>query len=282
MSQPASSVVERVQIAKGKYHIWTVGCQMNMADSQRVSSILDSLGWEEAPAMDQANLVVLNTCSVREQPEKRAHGQLSLLRHAKRSRADLLVAMMGCMVGNSAPTCRTEGEVSRRGPLLQGRAGRHPAAFPRRALDATRGRGLHRLRGSGRAAHHRHIRRAPRSTYADLSPPTLSHEERGPEDRIAARAGADSGEPASGGRAGRRRARWRWSSVRARANCTTRRRMPSSQDTRPDSLAPGDPRLQQGLLLLHRAVAARARAQPARWRNCSSRRASWWMAARAS
>ncbi len=36
--------------------------------------------------MDSANLVVLNTCSVREQPEKRAHGQLSLLRHAKRSR----------------------------------------------------------------------------------------------------------------------------------------------------------------------------------------------------
>src|SRR6476646_5678760 len=86
--------------ATGKYHIWTVGCQMNMADSQRVSSILDALGWEETPTMGSANLVVLNTCSVREQPEKRAHGQLSLLRHAKRSRSDLLVAMMGCMVGN--------------------------------------------------------------------------------------------------------------------------------------------------------------------------------------
>ncbi len=88
------------RVTTGRYHIWTVGCQMNMADSQRVSSILDSLGWEEVPAMDQANLVVLNTCSVREQPEKRAHGQLSLLRHAKRHRADLLVALMGCMVGN--------------------------------------------------------------------------------------------------------------------------------------------------------------------------------------
>ena len=87
--------------AAGKYHIWTVGCQMNMADTQRVSGILENLGWEEAPTMDGANLVVLNTCSVREQPEKRAHGQLSLLKHAKRQRADLLVAMMGCMVGNS-------------------------------------------------------------------------------------------------------------------------------------------------------------------------------------
>ncbi len=89
-----------MSVAAGKYHIWTVGCQMNMADSQRVSSILDALGWQETPTMDSANLVVLNTCSVREQPEKRAHGQLSLLRHAKRSRSDLLVAMMGCMVGN--------------------------------------------------------------------------------------------------------------------------------------------------------------------------------------
>ncbi len=90
-----------MSIAPGKFHIWTVGCQMNMADSQRVSSILEGLGWEEAPTMDAANLVVLNTCSVREQPEKRAHGQLSLLKHAKRSREDLLVAMMGCMIGNA-------------------------------------------------------------------------------------------------------------------------------------------------------------------------------------
>lgn len=87
--------------AKGKYHIWTVGCQMNMADTQRVSGILENLGWEEAPTMDAANLVILNTCSVREQPEKKAHGQLSLLKHAKRHRSDLLVAMMGCMVGNT-------------------------------------------------------------------------------------------------------------------------------------------------------------------------------------
>jgi tRNA-2-methylthio-N6-dimethylallyladenosine synthase len=107
MSSAASSLPSQERageevgrVTSGKYHIWTVGCQMNMADSQRVSSILDSLGWEEVPAMDQANLVVLNTCSVREQPEKRAHGQLSLLRHAKRHRADLLVALMGCMVGN--------------------------------------------------------------------------------------------------------------------------------------------------------------------------------------
>jgi tRNA-2-methylthio-N6-dimethylallyladenosine synthase len=100
--------------AQGKYHIWTVGCQMNMADTQRVSGILETLGWEESPTMDGANLVVLNTCSVREQPEKRAHGQLSLLKHAKKRRADLLVAMMGCMVGNS----RQVEEMKQRYPVV--------------------------------------------------------------------------------------------------------------------------------------------------------------------
>jgi|SRR5579859_1984551 len=89
-----------MNIARGKYHIWTVGCQMNQADSQRVSAMLDGLGWEEAPSMEQANLVILNTCSVRAAPEQRAHGQLSLLGHAKEKRADLLVGMMGCMIGN--------------------------------------------------------------------------------------------------------------------------------------------------------------------------------------
>ena len=103
-----------MSVAKGKYHIWTVGCQMNQADSQRVASILDGLGWEEVGTMDAANLVVLNTCSVREQPEKRAHGQLSLLRHAKRSREDLLVAMMGCMIGNQ----RTIDDLKQRYPAV--------------------------------------------------------------------------------------------------------------------------------------------------------------------
>src|SRR6202049_2001821 len=66
-------------IARGKYHIWTVGCQMNQADSQRIQAMLDEMGWEES-GMDQANLVVLNTCSVRHAPEEKAHNQLALLK----------------------------------------------------------------------------------------------------------------------------------------------------------------------------------------------------------
>ncbi|MBV9228416.1 MAG: MiaB/RimO family radical SAM methylthiotransferase [Chloroflexi bacterium] len=100
-------------IARGKYHIWTVGCQMNQADSQRIQTILEELGWEEA-GMDQANLVVLNTCSVRKAPEEKAHNQLALLKHAKSQRSDLLVALMGCMIGNQ----KTIDELSKRYPHI--------------------------------------------------------------------------------------------------------------------------------------------------------------------
>ena len=100
-------------IARGKYHIWTVGCQMNQADSQRISTLLDELGWEET-SMEQANLVILNTCSVRKAPEEKAHNQLAQLKRAKEKRDDLLVALMGCMIGNQ----KTIDELSKRYPHI--------------------------------------------------------------------------------------------------------------------------------------------------------------------
>lgn len=100
-------------IARGKYHIWTVGCQMNQADSQRIQALLDELGWEET-SMEQANLVILNTCSVRKAPEEKAHNQLAQLKHAKEKREDLLVALMGCMIGNQ----KTIDELSKRYPHI--------------------------------------------------------------------------------------------------------------------------------------------------------------------
>lgn len=98
-------------IPHGKYHIWTVGCQMNQADSQRIQTLLEEMGWEET-SMEQANLVVLNTCSVRRAPEEKAHNQLAQLKHAKKQRSDLLVALMGCMIGNQ----KTIDELGKRYP----------------------------------------------------------------------------------------------------------------------------------------------------------------------
>jgi len=92
-------------IARGKYHIWTVGCQMNQADSQRIQAMLDELGWEET-SMEQANLVILNTCSVRKAPEEKAHNQLAMLKHAKTRRDDLLVARTATSPSNRFVTPR--------------------------------------------------------------------------------------------------------------------------------------------------------------------------------
>jgi tRNA-2-methylthio-N6-dimethylallyladenosine synthase len=105
------TTTDTTAIARGKYHIWTVGCQMNQADSQRIQTILDELGWEETN-MEQANLVVLNTCSVRQAPEEKAHNLLARLKYAKQERSDLLVTLMGCMIGNQ----KTIDDLSKRYP----------------------------------------------------------------------------------------------------------------------------------------------------------------------
>ncbi len=82
-----------------KYHIWTAGCQMNVADSQRVASELEKLGYSSTRRADDADVIVLNTCVVRQSAEDRAYGRLSSLRPLKERRPDLVINLMGCMVG---------------------------------------------------------------------------------------------------------------------------------------------------------------------------------------
>jgi tRNA-2-methylthio-N6-dimethylallyladenosine synthase len=82
-----------------KYHIWTEGCQMNVADSQRVASALEHLGYHDTPRPDDADVIVLNTCVVRQSAEDKAYGRLSSLRPLKLQRPDLVINLMGCLVG---------------------------------------------------------------------------------------------------------------------------------------------------------------------------------------
>ncbi|MDD2695140.1 MAG: tRNA (N6-isopentenyl adenosine(37)-C2)-methylthiotransferase MiaB [Anaerolineales bacterium] len=82
-----------------KYHIWTEGCQMNVADSLRVSSALERLGYHATGRAEDADVVVLNTCVVRQSAEDKAYGRLSSLRPLKQSRPDLVINLMGCLVG---------------------------------------------------------------------------------------------------------------------------------------------------------------------------------------
>ncbi len=82
-----------------KYHIWTEGCQMNVADSQRVGSALEGLGYDLTSNPKNADIIVLNTCVVRQSAEDKAEGRLFSLKPLKENRPDLVINLMGCMVG---------------------------------------------------------------------------------------------------------------------------------------------------------------------------------------
>ena len=86
-----------------RYHIWTIGCQMNVADSQRVAAGLESLGYRPTDNAAEADVVVLNTCVVRQQPEDKAVGRLNQLKRIKRRHPERILALMGCMVGVRDP-----------------------------------------------------------------------------------------------------------------------------------------------------------------------------------
>jgi len=82
-----------------KYHVWTEGCQMNVADSQRVGSSLEHLGYNFTENAEEADVIVLNTCVVRQSAEDKALGRLSSLKPLKEKNPDLVINLMGCLVG---------------------------------------------------------------------------------------------------------------------------------------------------------------------------------------
>jgi len=82
-----------------KYHIWTEGCQMNVADSQRAGSSLEHLGYTFTDKAEEADVIVLNTCVVRQSAEDKALGRLSSLKPLKEKNPSLVINLMGCLVG---------------------------------------------------------------------------------------------------------------------------------------------------------------------------------------
>lgn len=82
-----------------RYYLWTVGCQMNKADSEKLAAGFQRLGLKPTDRMERADIIVLNTCSVRQHAEDRAYSKLGRIRQLKAERPDVKVAVMGCMVG---------------------------------------------------------------------------------------------------------------------------------------------------------------------------------------
>lgn len=81
------------------YHFWITGCQMNYADARRVATELEKLGYRANPNIQEADVVVLQTCTVRQQSEDKAVGKLSSLKPLKEKHPHKTIAVMGCVVG---------------------------------------------------------------------------------------------------------------------------------------------------------------------------------------
>jgi tRNA-2-methylthio-N6-dimethylallyladenosine synthase len=79
-----------------RYHVTTFGCQMNAHDSERIKGMLESLGLGEAVAADEADVVVFNTCTIREKPDTRLAAYLGNAAARKREQPDLVIAVGGC------------------------------------------------------------------------------------------------------------------------------------------------------------------------------------------
>ena len=79
-----------------RYHLTTFGCQMNAHDSERIKGMLESLGLGEAPAAEEADVLVFNTCTIREKPDTKLAAYLGDAAARKRRDPDLVVAVGGC------------------------------------------------------------------------------------------------------------------------------------------------------------------------------------------
>ena len=139
------------------YHILTWGCQMNEEDSEQMGLYLEQMGYRSVAAADEADVVLLNTCSVRAKPEEKVWSELGRLRDLKRERPGLIIGVCGCMAQVESA------EIRRRAPHVDMVVGTHHIAdlpaLIRRIQEKDAG-------GVGRAP----LRQAARSPLASRAP----------------------------------------------------------------------------------------------------------------
>jgi tRNA-2-methylthio-N6-dimethylallyladenosine synthase len=114
----------------GGYTILTWGCQMNEDDSAQMAMMLEGQGYVKADRVEDASVILLNTCSVRAKPERKAYSKLGELRELKQLNPNLVIGVCGCMAQKEAP------EIRRRAPFVDlvvgtGQIDRIPALIKR-------------------------------------------------------------------------------------------------------------------------------------------------------
>ena len=108
--RPAELAAPRASTVRGTFFVQTWGCQMNEEDSEQMGLYLRQIGFEPAASLREAQVVLLNTCSVRKKPEDKAFSLLGELAPIKRGRADMVLGVCGCMAQLRAD------EIRRRAP----------------------------------------------------------------------------------------------------------------------------------------------------------------------
>lgn len=128
-------MAEELSTAAPRVYLETYGCQMNLADSQTVSAVLTRAGYAKASRPEDADLILLNTCAIREHAEARVLGRLSDLARLKQSRPGLKLGLLGCMAQHNRAALIEQApwldlvagpDAYRRLPEMLGRAGFDP------------------------------------------------------------------------------------------------------------------------------------------------------------
>lgn len=89
----------QAQTVRPKFHLVTYGCQMNKNDSERIAGLLSGLGFESTDSETEADLLLFNTCSVRQTAEDRIYGKMEDVARLKADKPNMIVAVTGCMPG---------------------------------------------------------------------------------------------------------------------------------------------------------------------------------------
>jgi len=88
--------VKNIGIGK-TYHVITYGCQMNVHDSENISAIMEEMGYSKCEDMNQSDVIILNTCAIRENAHNKVKGMLGRIKHLKETNEDVITVLCGCM-----------------------------------------------------------------------------------------------------------------------------------------------------------------------------------------
>ena len=93
-----------IQRSKKRAYVETYGCQMNISDGELMEGVLEARGYEISAAPEDADVILVNTCAIREHAEKRVLGRVGQLYGLKRERPDLIIGVTGCMAQRMGET----------------------------------------------------------------------------------------------------------------------------------------------------------------------------------